>query len=617
MATRTIGTELVLTGEKSFNDGMKAVNANLKNLRSDMAATTAEFADNADSMEALTAKQKILGESVAQHQAKVDALREMYEKVKKESGENSAAADKYRQQLNAATVALHKETQALKKNQDALDAAQKAKTKYIPLTQRMSGAVKDAKDKVLDFGERVKDAAHHMPVLGEAMDIASVSAKGMGKAVQAAGTGTKKALSGVGSAAASMGKLVGGAAAAASAGVVAIGAAAGAALLGMANMAKEAAEAAKASSEAGEDLTADQQRWLEFSGQLDRLQGSATNAKSAIAGILLPVLGDLATEGTDFLNSFTADMSAAAGDTEKQTEILGQYIADGAKLIIQKLPDYIKAGKDILGGVLGGFQESAPELLDMGLDLIMDLLHYIMSEAPTLADAGIELVLQLIEGLDGEDLAESAAQMIERLVSGLADAAPKLIQMAARLVMELAFGLAKSAPQLLESGWDLITGIVDGIILGFGEIAAMGPGIINTLIDGLRNSDSKVLQWCGDLIDTIIGGIADAWEGLVTWFNGLWDNLFSGRDVDVNVNASGSAAIDGSHASGLRYVPFDGYLAQLHRGEAVLTAEEAAAYRSGNTDGKVFNLTINPKSVSKEDLDMLVEYMNGKLGDGL
>lgn len=37
---------------------------------------------------------------------------------------------------------------------------------------------------------------------------------------------------------------------------------------------------------------------------------------------------------------------------------------------------------------------------------------------------------------------------------------------------------------------------------------------------------------------------------------------------------------NGSHASGLDYVPFDGYRAELHMGEAVLNAQEAALWRS-------------------------------------
>ena len=44
----------------------------------------------------------------------------------------------------------------------------------------------------------------------------------------------------------------------------------------------------------------------------------------------------------------------------------------------------------------------------------------------------------------------------------------------------------------------------------------------------------------------------------------------------------GTTIVDGSHANGLDYVPFDGYLAQLHKGESILNAEEANLYRQGN-----------------------------------
>ena len=64
---------------------------------------------------------------------------------------------------------------------------------------------------------------------------------------------------------------------------------------------------------------------------------------------------------------------------------------------------------------------------------------------------------------------------------------------------------------------------------------------------------------------------------------------FEGRNVLANVpkgariyNASQSKPIiNGSHRGGLARVPFDGYIAELHRNEQVLTADEASEYRDG------------------------------------
>lgn len=104
MSTRRIATEIVLGGEKEFNSAMTAINSNLKTLRTDMAATSAEFDGNADSIDALTAKQKILAETAAQNDAKVDALRQRYEHLKATLGEDAAATDKAKQALNQAIV---------------------------------------------------------------------------------------------------------------------------------------------------------------------------------------------------------------------------------------------------------------------------------------------------------------------------------------------------------------------------------------------------------------------------------------------------------------------------------------------------------------------------------
>ena len=591
MSVRTIATAIKLAGEKEFNDGMKAMNSNLKTLKSDMAAVSSEYDDNANSAAALSKKQKILEESVAQHQAKVDALRQKYEQVAEAYGENSAQADKYKQQLNQATVALNKETAALEKNKEALHSVRNPIKNVIASYRGLVDRLADAKDGMDEFAEKQKKAG----------ELISKATKPITFIPSIAGKAT-------------VGFTKMGAAA------IAAGAATGTVLLtSMVSFAKEAAEAAKAAQEAGETLTETQQQWLEYSGQLDALDASVANAKSALAGVLLPVLRDLSTEGEAFLNDFSRDMNAAAGDTAAQTQVLTDYIVKGVELIKEKLPEYVAMGKELFSGLGEGLSEAGPEILDMGIDVVMDLLDGILGAAPQLAEAGISMIRdQLLPGMisRGPDAVASGVAMVSQILSGLAQAAPQLIPMATTLVIQLVTALIENAPQLLSSGLEFVLAVIAGIIMGFGELAMAAYDIVLKLQEGFEDKVDTFHEMGGNVIEFIKKGISDAWNGLVTWFNNLWDNLFMDRNVDVNVNASGSGP-DGSHASGLNYVPFDGYLARLHRGEMVLTSEQAARYRAGGQVTKNFHLTINTKSLNESDINMLIEIVNRKLGEDL
>jgi TP901 family phage tail tape measure protein len=62
-------------------------------------------------------------------------------------------------------------------------------------------------------------------------------------------------------------------------------------------------------------------------------------------------------------------------------------------------------------------------------------------------------------------------------------------------------------------------------------------------------------------------------------------------------------SIDGSHAGGLSYVPYDGYVARLHKGERVLTSAENEQYTNGGGGG-VHIAKLADQIVVREDADI-------------
>lgn len=573
MATRTIGTEIILQGEKQFNDAMKSVNNNLKNLKTDMARVTAEFDDNANSLESLTAKEKILAESVDQHRAKVDALKAMYDKQVEKYGENSAAADKYRQQLNQATVSLLKEERALNQTRSAMKTLKDEAENGADATSDLGNSSKRAEPKVKDLGNAVDNA-------GKSAEKASSRLSGIAGKLGSLAFGALQA----GAAATAL---------AAGFGVVAISS--------LVSFANESAESARAAYEAGEVLTESQKKWLYYAGSLDSLQKSAQSAKSALGSVLLPTLSRLSTSGAMYLNSFAAAMDRAGNDTERKSEVIGEYAKIAVRGILESLPEYANLGASLLRGVVQGFSGASPELADAGIDMVFDFIEAILSAAPE-AGAGAEALMEVfLTALEerGPGVIVAAVNVLGGFVSGLIDSAGEIIPVAGLLILTLADELIKAIPSLFQTAADIIVGIGQ-YLSDPGNLAAIAL---------------KAWDIGKSIVDGIWQGIQNFWSTISEGLPGLVAAIKATMDFSV----TGSFGSIPGAASGLDYVPYDNYLIRLHKGEKVLTAAEAAEYRSGKTGqtSKNFNLTINTQSLSKEDLDMIVAYVNGKLGDDL
>jgi len=212
------------------------------------------------------------------------------------------------------------------------------------------------------------------------------------------------------------------------------------------------------------------------------------------------------------------------------------------------------------------------------------------------------------------------------------------------------FGLIITVGKLIIENWDLIKAKFAelGSYL-YNKIIDIGNFFIGlkdkvvdvffNLIDKLKEVWETMKSTAASAFDFILDYVAKIWENIKGFFSGLGEKIKSLPGIswffsDSEKKNTNSPMIDGTHKTGLDYVPFDGYIAELHRGERVLTAEENNAYSSAesnefsNTSNSVntknsnksdkkiiLNLTVNMSGTKEMDWNRIGEMIVEKLED--
>ena len=230
-----------------------------------------------------------------------------------------------------------------------------------------------------------------------------------------------------------------------------------------------------------------------------------------------------------------------------------------ADALIGNLPLLIEAAIQIIVSLAEGLAESLPELIPAAVDAIITIVETLIDNVYMLVDAAIEIIIALADGL--------------------ITALPRLIEKAPEIVISLLGALIENAPKILAAGIELIDKLIEGIWSVIVSVVKAAADVVGKIGEGIKGAFNSVVQWGKDIIDKLLEGLRAAWQSVVTWFNGVWDSLFGNRTANVTVNKKVTGT-DGSHASGLDFVPFDGYVAELHKGEMVVPASLADSLRN-------------------------------------
>ena len=174
MATRSISATIALNGEQAFNSAMKNINSNLRVLKSELSATSSSFSGQANSLAALTAKNKQLSEIYAQQKEKVRALEQAVKESSEKYGENSQQTDRLKVSYNQARVELDRLGQELQQNAQYMEEAKNSTDQCATSIDQYGNRVKDASDKSKGFGTTGQSS---FLKVGKALIAAGIAAK--------------------------------------------------------------------------------------------------------------------------------------------------------------------------------------------------------------------------------------------------------------------------------------------------------------------------------------------------------------------------------------------------------------------------------------------------------
>ena len=184
------------------------------------------------------------------------------------------------------------------------------------------------------------------------------------------------------------------------------------------------------------------------------------------------------------------------------------------------------------------------------------------------------------------EVAEMLAQKWEEIKANIAEKIASIVANVTSKFQEIKNTVFTKVQEIL----DKIKGFFTDVITTVTEKAAEIWEEVTQKWQEIQDVFKNALDVGKKIVQDIRDGISAAWEGLKSWFNNLWDSLFGNLTANINVryNSSGTRTTtgvvgNGGRAKGLDYVPYDGFVAQLHKGEMIVPAAIARSLRVGFT----------------------------------
>lgn len=277
---------------------------------------------------------------------------------------------------------------------------------------------------------------------------------------------------------------------------------------------------------------------------LARLGETVSNVKNGLISEFLPSISQLVTAFADMVNGVDGADAAFS-------EAINGIIAK----LVEKLPEFLGFGVDIIKSVIQGIAENAGQIAEGAITIIENLAQAIVELAPSLAEGALELIKALAQGLIERipDFIAALPQIIVSIAQFFTDNAPEMRQIGLQILLAILEGIIKAIPELIKAIPQLIEAINQAFIDLGEDIGKIGIAIVEGIWEGIKEG----AQWLYDKVTDFAQGIVDTvkdalgihspskeaeWMGEM-WDKGLVNGIMKGRSsvekaLDFSANLS-------------------------------------------------------------------------------
>lgn len=310
-------------------------------------------------------------------------------------------------------------------------------------------------------------------------------------------------------------------------------------------------------------------------------------------------LGETITESVGKALEAVGDFFAKLG--EKISEIAANIEAWLNELIDNVVSFFNKLVQDVtawfakIGSILSSFLESLFAFLSKLGDFFTNALKTIGEAFMNVLNVVKEAVGKILETLVnwGTELISTAVEIGKNFVSKFAEAFSNLVSSVTNFTTAFVTMISNWGASLFAKAQEIGTGFVSAITGSLQKVGSFFADIFTDIIDSISSIGPIIFEKGKNIITNLWDGMKSVFSSLVDWITDSISSLFDPISSLISSITSpikslynkASSLLSGSHANGLDYVPYNGYVAELHEGERVLTKAENREYNKGEGKG--------------------------------